>query len=91
MYTNATSALLECDICFKLLANKINLQIHMKIHTGDYPFICKFCGKGFLHHTSHRLHVNTHERDQAQAIDQFLATTKLATNKAICIKTKKNK
>jgi hypothetical protein len=28
---------------------------------------------------------------QAQASDQFLATTKLATNKAICLKTKKEK
>jgi KRAB domain-containing zinc finger protein len=65
MYTNTTSTLLECEICFKLLANKISLQNHMKIHTGDYPFICKFCGKGCLHHTSHRLHENTHikERD----------------------------
>jgi hypothetical protein len=27
--------------------------------------------------------------DQAQASDQFLATTKLATNKAICLKTQK--
>ena len=27
--------------------------------------------------------------DQAQASVQFLATTKLATNKAICLKTKK--
>ena len=26
---------------------------------------------------------------QAQASDQFLATTKLATNKAICLKAKK--
>jgi hypothetical protein len=26
---------------------------------------------------------------QAQASDQFLATTKLVTNKAICLKTKK--
>jgi hypothetical protein len=26
--------------------------------------------------------------DSAQAIDQFLATTKLAINKAICLKTK---
>ena len=26
-----------------------------------------------------------------QASDQFLATTKLATNKAICLKTKKNR
>ena len=28
-------------------------------------------------------------KDQAQASDQFLATTKLATNKAICLKKKK--
>ena len=27
--------------------------------------------------------------DQAQASDQFLATNKLATNKEICLKTKK--
>jgi hypothetical protein len=27
--------------------------------------------------------------DQAQASDQFLATNKLATNKAVCLKTKK--
>jgi hypothetical protein len=29
------------------------------------------------------------KQNQAQASDQFLATTKLATNKAICLKTKK--
>ena len=33
--------------------------------------------------------INTLHKDQAQASDQFLATNKLATNKAICLKTKK--
>jgi hypothetical protein len=31
---------------------------------------------------------NTTQKNQAQASDQFLATNKLATNKAICLKTK---
>ena len=30
------------------------------------------------------------EKDQVQASEQFLATTKLPTNKAICLKTKIN-
>jgi KRAB domain-containing zinc finger protein len=47
MDTNATSALLECVICFKLLVNKISLQNDMQIHTGDYPFICIFHSKMF--------------------------------------------
>ena len=32
---------------------------------------------------------NTTQKNQAQASDQFLATNKLVTNKAICLKTQK--
>jgi hypothetical protein len=36
-----------------------------------------------------KMFIPTEFSDQAQASDQFLATTKLATNKAICLKLEK--
>ncbi len=38
----------ECNICFKKLCSKSNLETHERIHTGEKPYKCPECGKALL-------------------------------------------
>ncbi|XP_051947155.1 zinc finger protein 431-like [Xyrauchen texanus] len=51
---------LTCSQCEKNFACKKNLNIHMKIHTGEKPFTCHQCGKCFAFAVSLKKHVQHH-------------------------------
>ena len=38
----------KCDICGKCLADPSSLYRHRKIHNGEKPHTCRFCGRKFI-------------------------------------------
>lgn len=49
----------KCDSCDKDFYAKDDLICHKRVHTGEKPFACRVCHKGF----KHRSHRTRHERD----------------------------
>ncbi|XP_017786295.1 PREDICTED: zinc finger protein 62 homolog [Nicrophorus vespilloides] len=52
----------ECPVCYKILSNPYNLKMHMRVHTGETPFICDVCGKGFTKNYKLKQHLNVHQK-----------------------------
>jgi hypothetical protein len=36
-----------CQLCFKVFACNSALEIHMRSHTKERPFLCNVCDRGF--------------------------------------------
>ncbi|XP_075730575.1 uncharacterized protein LOC119165043 [Rhipicephalus microplus] len=49
-----------CGYCNKLFATRGNLNIHLRIHTGERPFQCHFCPRSFTQKANLVHHVRTH-------------------------------
>ena len=43
----------KCDICGKCLADPSSLYRHRKIHNGEKPHTCRFCGRKFIQRLVH--------------------------------------
>lgn len=49
-----------CSVCNKTYATAQNLDVHMRIHTGERPFGCEQCGKKFLQSAHLKSHQSVH-------------------------------
>lgn len=49
-----------CDFCMKRFSCTSHLVEHRRIHTGERPFICNFCNKGFTKNWNLRVHLQNH-------------------------------
>lgn len=50
----------ECYVCGADFKDNNGLRQHVKIHSGQRPFLCTECGSSFPRHTELRRHMRTH-------------------------------
>ncbi len=49
----------QCGDCGKKCATKTSLQVHLRKHTKEKPFVCRFCGKKYGFNISLKGHLGT--------------------------------
>uniref|UniRef100_A0A0A1WTF6 Zinc finger protein 37A n=1 Tax=Zeugodacus cucurbitae TaxID=28588 RepID=A0A0A1WTF6_ZEUCU len=54
-------ASIECNICQKRYVRKVDLDTHLRTHSGESPFVCQICGKSFIHKRILNRHMQYHE------------------------------
>lgn len=54
---------LRCTVCNQNYSRKDNLRVHQRVHSGERPFKCRYCGQLFRWMGAFRIHENNHVRD----------------------------
>ncbi|XP_069163805.1 uncharacterized protein [Procambarus clarkii] len=54
---------IQCELCLKRFYHRAHYNEHVRIHTGEKPYMCELCGKKFSWHDSVKKHMQTHSAE----------------------------
>ncbi|CAG9860414.1 unnamed protein product [Phyllotreta striolata] len=80
----------ECNTCGKVFRTKPGLVHHIRIHTGERPYICHLCEKRFINGGHLHTHMRTHTGEKnhiCAACNKAFATAQQLTKHTIAIHT----
>ncbi|ODM90915.1 Gastrula zinc finger protein XlCGF26.1 [Orchesella cincta] len=76
-----------CHLCGKSMVDKYRLQRHLRLHTGEKPFSCQYCGQRFYRKDYHTKHLQRKHGLVNSAPSSSSTTSKSALKKALLAKT----
>jgi len=76
----------QCEVCSRVLSSATALECHRRIHSGERPWVCERCGKGFPDGRGLRRHLHIHNPKTHQCKDcgkTFVYTFQLRNHQVI--------
>uniref|UniRef100_A0A2A4JLI1 C2H2-type domain-containing protein n=1 Tax=Heliothis virescens TaxID=7102 RepID=A0A2A4JLI1_HELVI len=55
-----------CPVCHKRVSSASYMRVHARTHTGERPYKCYQCGRGFITSSKMHRHVLTHQTDKGE-------------------------